>query len=93
VKHYLADTRDRLRAAKRGAQHEHVPLVPGTDTSPGMECSIPEPAAPDAFFDRQWGLAVLELRARESREPSTFGREKPSNSNSSNRGSPATDQE
>ena len=61
VKHYLADTRDRLRAAKRGAQHEHVPLVPGTDTSPGIEYSIPEPAAPDAFFDRQWGLVVLEL--------------------------------
>src|SRR5579862_3106802 len=38
VKHYLADTRDRLRAAKRGAQHEHVPLVSGTDTSPGHEC-------------------------------------------------------
>jgi RNA polymerase sigma factor (sigma-70 family) len=61
VKHYLADTRDRLRAAKRGAQHEHVPLVSSTDTSPGHECSVPESNAPDAFFDRQWGLAVLDL--------------------------------
>src|SRR5678815_3465669 len=26
VKHHLADTRDRLRAGKRGAQHEHVPV-------------------------------------------------------------------
>ena len=59
VKHHLADTRDRLRAGKRGAQHEHVPLVSGTDTS--HECSVPEPQMPDAFFDRQWGLAVLDL--------------------------------
>lgn len=61
VKHYLADTRDRLRAAKRGAQHDHVPLVPGTDTSPGLELCAPEAEAPDAWFDRQWGLAVLDL--------------------------------
>ena len=61
VKHHLADTRDRLRAGKRGAQHEHVPLVSGTDTSPNHECSVPEPKTPDAFFDRQWGLAVLDL--------------------------------
>jgi RNA polymerase sigma-70 factor (ECF subfamily) len=61
VKHHLADTRDRIHAVKRGAQHEHVPLVSGTDTSPGHECSVPEPQAPDAFFDRQWGLAVLDL--------------------------------
>ena len=60
VKHYLADTRDRLRAVKRGAQHNHVPLVLGTDTSPGHEYSVPESQAPDALFDRQWGLAVLD---------------------------------
>ena len=60
VKHHLADTRDRLRAAKRGAQHEHVPLVSGTDTSPGNERSAPEAQAPDSFFDRQWGVAVLD---------------------------------
>jgi RNA polymerase sigma-70 factor (ECF subfamily) len=60
VKHHLADTRDRLRAAKRGAQHEHVPLVPGTEPSPGNEYSVPETQAPDTFFDRQWGLAVLD---------------------------------
>lgn len=59
VKHYLADTRDRLGAAKRGAQHEHVPLTAGTDTSPGLE--IPDAPPPDAWFDRQWGLAVLAL--------------------------------
>ena len=61
VKHHLADTRDRLRAARRGALHEHVPLDSGTDTSPGHECPVPESHSPDAFFDRQWGLAVLDL--------------------------------
>lgn len=58
VKHFLADTRDRLHAAKRGAQHEHVPLVAGTDTSPGIE--VPDATPPDAWFDRQWGVAVLD---------------------------------
>jgi RNA polymerase sigma-70 factor (ECF subfamily) len=61
VKHYLADARDRLGAAKRGAQHDHVPLSAGTDTSPGHEFSDPKAQAPDAFFDRQWGFAVLAL--------------------------------
>jgi RNA polymerase sigma factor (sigma-70 family) len=61
VKHFLADTRDRLRAARRGAQHEHVPLGPGTDTSPAVEIAEPESRTPDAVFDRHWGLAVLDL--------------------------------
>jgi RNA polymerase sigma factor (sigma-70 family) len=61
VKHHLADTRDRLAAARRGAQHEHVPLVSATDTSPGHECAATASQVPDAFFDRQWGLAVLDL--------------------------------
>jgi RNA polymerase sigma-70 factor (ECF subfamily) len=61
VKHFLADTRDRHNAARRGAQHEHVPLGPGTDTSPAIDVAEPESRTPDAAFDRQWGLAVLEL--------------------------------
>ena len=60
VKHHLADTRDRLGASKRGAQHEHVPLAAETETSPGHECSAPDAPSPDRFFDRQWGLAVLD---------------------------------
>lgn len=61
LKHHLADTRDRLQAAKRGVQHAHVWLASGTDTTPGHECAAPEPQTPDAFFDRQWGLAILDL--------------------------------
>jgi RNA polymerase sigma-70 factor (ECF subfamily) len=61
VKHYLADTRGRLHAAKRGAQHEHIPLVSSTETSTGLELNDPQADLPDAWFDRQWGLAVLDL--------------------------------
>ena len=61
VKHHLADTRDTLRAEKRGAGREHVPLLSGTDTSPGQDCAAPEPQTPDALFDRQWGVTVLDL--------------------------------
>ncbi|MEO7318978.1 MAG: sigma-70 family RNA polymerase sigma factor [Chthoniobacteraceae bacterium] len=59
VKHFLADTRERLLAAKRGARHEHTPLDAGTDTSPGVDFPAPESPTPDVWFDRQWGLAVL----------------------------------
>ena len=61
VKHYLAETRGRLHAAKRGAQHEHVPLVSSTETSIGLEFNDPNADSPDAWFDRQWGLTVLDL--------------------------------
>ncbi len=61
VKHYLADTRDRLHAAKRGAQHEHVSLDLETDGSAGFAVSDAEAQESDAVFDRQWGLAVLDL--------------------------------
>ena len=58
VKHFLSDTRDRRGATKRGARHEHLSLAAGTDTSPGIE--VPAAAPPDAWFDRQWGLALLD---------------------------------
>ena len=72
AKHFLADTRARKHAAKRGAQHEHVPLAVGTDTSPGIDPPA-ENQVPDAWFDRQWGFAVLEravglLAAEQERE-------------------------
>jgi len=61
VKHFLADTRDRLGAAKRGAQFEHVSLVAGTKLPPDFEIAAADGPTPDAWFDRQWGLAVLDL--------------------------------
>ena len=59
VKHFLADTRERLLAQKRGAQHEHTQIGVGTDTSPGLDLPAPEGSTPDVWFDRQWGVAVL----------------------------------
>lgn len=60
VKHFLADLRERQNAAKRGGGQVPVPLEQGTDTS--MEIPIPDPAgpAPDAAFDREWAIALVD---------------------------------
>jgi len=60
VKHFLADSRDRRNAVKRGAQHEHLPIGQESDTSPGLEISAAAAGMVDAVFDRHWGLAVLD---------------------------------
>jgi DNA-directed RNA polymerase specialized sigma24 family protein len=60
VKHFLADTRDRQRAAKRGAQQEHLPITPATNVSPGLDIPAHDTPPADVWFDRQWGLAVLD---------------------------------
>jgi DNA-directed RNA polymerase specialized sigma24 family protein len=59
VKHFLADMRDRHGAEKRGAQVEHLPFEPGTDTSPGLDLPAAVNPVSDPWFDRQWGLVVL----------------------------------
>jgi RNA polymerase sigma-70 factor (ECF subfamily) len=61
VKHYLADQQDRAHSFKRGGGHESIALQPNS----GMQTTvlqISDPAAqrPDAFFDRQWALNVLD---------------------------------
>jgi DNA-directed RNA polymerase specialized sigma24 family protein len=60
VKHFLADTSDRALAAKRGGGETHVPL--GTETSSTTSLQIPDPKGfvPDAFFDRQWALNLID---------------------------------
>jgi RNA polymerase sigma factor (sigma-70 family) len=62
VKHFLADEYDRARAAKRGSGQAPVSIEAGTGTETTTELQIPDPTgtAPDAFFDRQWALALLE---------------------------------
>ena len=59
LKHFLADVRDRERAAKRGAGAEHLPLEAGTDTSPGIDPPAPVGWPPEVEFDRQWALTIL----------------------------------
>jgi RNA polymerase sigma factor (sigma-70 family) len=60
LKHFLADLRDGERREKRGGGIAPEPLAPATDTSPGFE--VPDPAGrpPDAWFDREWALAVMD---------------------------------
>lgn len=56
--HFLADARDRARAAKRGGGREILSL----DMTEAEErfARIADPAAaPDQLFDREWALAVL----------------------------------
>lgn len=67
VKHFLADWRDRERAAKRGGGKEIVSLdealtTAGGERSESLGAGIPDEEAeiPDAYFDRQWALTVLD---------------------------------
>ena len=62
VKHFLADQQDRANAAKRGGGQMPVPLNLRLDTHTTISAQITEPgtAVPDAFFDRQWALNVIE---------------------------------
>ena len=61
VKHFLADQQDRAKAAKRGGGAQTAPLEINTDTN-AANTQIPDPEtpAPDAFFDRQWALNVID---------------------------------
>ncbi len=62
VKHFLADQHDRASAAKRGGGLTPVPLAsPGDgDTTATLQVADPSVTVPDAFFDRQWALTLLE---------------------------------
>ncbi len=60
VKHFLADQSNRERAAKRGGGVARQPLSPHelrVDTHDPVD---PQGFPPDAFFDRQWGLAIVQ---------------------------------
>lgn len=62
VKHFLADQRDRARAAKRGGGQTPVSIEAGTGTDTTAQLQIPDPASPvpDTVFDRQWALTLVE---------------------------------
>jgi DNA-directed RNA polymerase specialized sigma24 family protein len=60
VKHFLADQRDHEQSQKRGSGAVHEPLHPGTDSAPGLDVADVRTALPDAAFDRQWALTVLD---------------------------------
>ena len=61
LKHFLAERRRDERREKRGGGVVIRSIDSGgTDSSPGM--AIPDPAGqlPDASFDREWALALME---------------------------------
>jgi DNA-directed RNA polymerase specialized sigma24 family protein len=88
VKHFLADQRDRDRAEKRGGGTQPAPLANMTSDdelrSEGHEPVDHQGFPPDAYFDRQWGLAIVQqamttLRAEaiEAGDLARFGRLQP----------------
>jgi len=67
VKHFLADQRDRTLAEKRGSGKSPPSLnarpSPGGSERPEgalLDVADPHGFPPDAFFDRQWALAIVE---------------------------------
>jgi RNA polymerase sigma-70 factor (ECF subfamily) len=62
VKHFLAESRRKAAAAKRGGGQLPVSLEGNASTDTTSEWQIPDPAAtaPDALFDRQWATALVD---------------------------------
>ena len=62
VKHFLADQLDRANAVKRGGGQATVSLELQTETHTTVSLQVSDPASqlPDAFFDRQWALNLVD---------------------------------
>jgi RNA polymerase sigma-70 factor (ECF subfamily) len=60
LKHFAANRRVRGLRLKRGAGGEPVPLETDTDTRHGLVPAALRTEAPEALFDREWALAVIE---------------------------------
>ncbi|MES2596124.1 MAG: ECF-type sigma factor [Verrucomicrobiota bacterium] len=66
LKHFLSDQRDRTMAAKRGGGAEHTPLDAfGEGSAPGLQIEDAKVATPDAAFDRQWAISLLDSALRD----------------------------
>jgi len=59
LRHFLGDVSAREQALKRGGGIIPEPLDAGTDTSPGLEVAGVEAGPPEAWFDREWALALM----------------------------------
>jgi DNA-directed RNA polymerase specialized sigma24 family protein len=60
LKHFVANCRVHSSRLKRGAGSEPVPLEAGADTEHGAVPAALRTETPDALFDREWALAVIE---------------------------------
>jgi len=59
LKHFLSRRRARGARLKRGGGAEPIPLIEGTDSSPGLSLSDDATLTPDAAFDRAWATTLL----------------------------------
>ena len=74
LKHFVANHRAHGARLKRGAGSEPLPLETGADTGHGSVDPALRTEAPDALFDREWALAVIERSlARIKEEGSAAG--------------------
>ena len=64
LNHFLADERDRARAAKRGGGSEVLPLDMAA-AGERYDADATGTAAPDLAFDRRWALALLDTVLRQ----------------------------
>ena len=61
LKHFLAEQKRNAGRLKRGGDAVIESIDSGgTDTSPGLLLADPAGAVPDAFFDREWALALMD---------------------------------
>lgn len=60
VKHFLADQLDRDRALKRGGGRATLSLDQPIHNAEPLTIADPVGLPPDAYFDRQWALTVVE---------------------------------
>lgn len=62
LKHFLMDSRRGEQRQKRGGgvAHDSIDSGGAMDTEAGLQITDPSASVPDAFFDRQWALAVMD---------------------------------
>jgi RNA polymerase sigma-70 factor (ECF subfamily) len=60
VKHFLANRRRDAAREKRGGDVEHTSIDDGTDASPAAQVVDGSALSPDAEFDREWALAIID---------------------------------
>lgn len=64
VKHFLASRREAERAQKRGGGRSPLSLDAATSNSPALAVPDDPRQSPEALFDRQWAVTVLERAMR-----------------------------